>query len=136
MTYWQRLLAWLGISKPGTRKEQVEDWLAANGPKLQNFRDRQTSRLAARRHFFQRLRAWAKPGDDSEDQPNDFDGLPAWVSLSCDVWEAPDGARPASKKGWTLNIHVTETDATEWTLRIDSDSGPLGWTKKEEVIVG
>lgn len=134
MTYWQRLLAWLGISEPGTRKEQVEDWIAANGPKLQNFRDRQTSRRAGKRHFFQRLRAWAKPGDDSDEQPNDFDGIPAWCDLSCDVWEAPDG-KPNTKKGWTLNIHVTELDATKWTLKIDSDAGSLGWVEQREAPV-
>jgi hypothetical protein len=136
MTYWQRLLAWLGVSEPGTRKEQVEDWLSANGPKLNAFKDRQTSRRAAKKHFFQRVRGWLGPTDDSDAQPNDFNGIPVWCSLSCDVWESPDGARPNSKKGWTLNIHVTEADASEWTLRLDSEDGPLGWTEKKEVIVG
>lgn len=134
MTYWQRLLAWLGISEPGTRKEQVEDWLAANGPKLQNFRDRQDSRRAARKHFFQRLRGWLRPNDADDDPVNDFD-LPVWCDLSVDVWEAPDGQRPNSKKGWVLNIHVTELDASEWTLRIDSEAGSLGWAERVETPI-
>lgn len=131
MTYWQRLLAWLGLSEPGARKEQVEDWIAANGPKIAALTSRQNTRLAARRHFFQRLRGWAKPSDDSEDQPKDLNSLPSWCDLSIDVYEAPAGARPNSKKGWRLNIHVTELDSSEWTLTIDSHDGSLGWRRED-----
>jgi len=132
MTYWQRLLAWLGISEPGSRKEQVEDWIAANKPKMEALIGRQQARHAAKRHFFQRLRAWAKPSDDQDDQPKDLDNLPLWCDLSIDVYEAPDGSRPNTRKGWRLNIHVTETNATEWTLTVDSTDGSLGWTQKTE----
>lgn len=133
MTYWQRLLAWLGLSTPGGRKEQVETWISNNGPKISALTARQQARLAARRHFFQRLRGWAKPSDDAEDQVKDIDTLPAWCDLSIDVYEAPDGA--GTKKGWRLNIHVTDTDASEWTLTIDSHEGSLGWSKKQEVTI-
>lgn len=57
----------------------------------------------------------------------------SWCDLSIDVYEAPDGAKPNTKKGWRLNIHVTETDASEWTLTIDSLEGSLGWVKKEVI---
>lgn len=133
MTYWQRLLAWLGISAPGGRKEQVETWIANNGPKISALTARQNARHAKKRHFFQRLRAWAKPSDDQDDRVKDLDNLPAWCDLSIDVYEAPDGAKPNTKKGWRLNIHATETDASEWTLTIDSLEGSLGWVKKEVI---
>lgn len=133
MTYWQRLLAWLGVSSPGGRKEQVENWIANNGPKMAALTARQQGRHDARRHFFQRLRGWAKPADDQEDQVKDLDNLPAWCDLSIDVYEAPDG-RPNTKKGWRLNIHVTETDASEWTMTIDSHEGSLGWVEKKSVV--
>ena len=133
MTYWQRLLAWLGVSAPGGRKEQVENWIANNGSKISALPGRQDARRAAKLHFFQRLRGWAKPGDDQDDQPKDLDNLPVWCDLSVDVYEAPDGAKPNTKKGWRLNIHVTETDTSEWTFTIDSLEGALGWVKKEVI---
>ena len=130
MTWWQRLLVWLGISEPGTRKEQVEDWIAAHGPEIADLAARQTARLAARRHYFQRLRGWLKPTDDNEDQTNPLAGLlPAWADLSIDVWEAPIEPRGARAKGYALNIYVTEADASEWVLRIDSAAGSLGWSR-------
>ena len=131
MTWWQRLLVWLGVSEPGTRKEIVEDWIAANGPKLDAFRDRQTVRRAARSHYFQRLRGWLKPTDDDQpDEVNDFLGqFPAWVDISIDVWEAPIEPRGSSEKGYILNIWVTEADTTQWVLRIDSRDGALGWSQ-------
>jgi hypothetical protein len=126
MSWWQRLLVWLGISEPQGRKEQVEDWIEANGPKLDALRDRQEARRALRNHYFQRLRGWLRPTDDNEDPSNDLDTLPVWVELSIDVWEAPI-TRSTSEKGYTLNIWVTETDTTLWVLSIDTKAGSLGW---------
>lgn len=135
MTWWQRLLAWLGVSEPGTRKEQVEDWIEAHATEIANFAQRQQTRYALRNHFFQRLKGWLKPTDDGEDQVNDFSGLlPVWADLSVDVWEAPIEPRGSSEKGYTLNIHVTEADTTAWVLRIDSKAGSLGWSRTDAVL--
>lgn len=131
MSWWQRFVAWLTGSALGGRREQVEDWIENNGPKIQALVDRQRLRRISRGHFFQRLRGWAKPSDDSEDQPKDLDSLPSWCDLSIDVYEAPDGARPNTKKGWRLNVHVTEADDSKWTLTIDSLDGSLGWAQDE-----
>lgn len=131
MTWWQRLLAWLSLSEPGARKEQVEDWIAAHGSEIADLANRQAVRFALRRHYFQRRRGWLKPTDDNEDQTNPLAGLlPVWADLSIDVWEAPAEPRGTSTKGYALNIYVTEADASEWVLRIDSVAGSLGWTRR------
>jgi hypothetical protein len=134
MTWWQRLLAWLGISEPGTRKEQVEDWIETHGPTLDAFRDRQVVRRAIRGNYFQRLRGWLKPTDDTDpDEVNDFAGiLPVWADVSIDVWEAPP--RGSNNRGYTLNIWVTEADLTLWVLRIDTEAGSLGWSEIKATI--
>jgi len=128
-TWWQRLLAWLGISEPGNRKEQVEDWIEAHATQIADFGQRQNVRFALRNHYFQRRKGWLKPTDDGEDQVNSFAGLlPVWADLSVDVWEAPSTPRGTTKKGYALNIHVTEADASQWILHIDSVAGSLGWS--------
>ena len=130
MNWWQRLLAWLGISEPGNRKEQVEDWIEAHAAEIADFAQRQNVRFGRRNHYFQRRKGWLKPTDDVEDQVNSFAGrLPVWADISVDVWEAPSVPRGTSTKGYALNIHVTEADASRWILRIDSVAGSLGWTQ-------
>jgi hypothetical protein len=129
MTWWQKLLAWLGVSNPGPlpRRETVEDWIEANGPKIASFANRQNVRRSDKMRYFQRLRGWARPSDNDDDPINDLDSLPAWVDLGVDVWEAPvDGG---TEHGYTLNIFVTDTDTKVWVLRIDSKEGSLGWTE-------
>ena len=129
LSWWQRLLVWLGISEPGTRKEQVEDWIEAHGAELDLFRDRQAVRKMLRNNYFQRLKGWLRPTDDQAlpDETNDFAGiLPVWADVSVDVWEAPVG-RETTEKGYALTVYVTEQDATAWCLRLDSKDGALGW---------
>lgn len=126
MTWWQRFLNWLGVSQPGGRREQVENWLASNQTRLQNFFAKQNDRKLAKGHFFQRLKGWARPTDNDDDPENDFAGqLPAWSDVSVDVWEAP--VPGGSQKGWTLRIFVTEADGKTWVISYDSSNGPLGW---------
>ncbi len=129
MTWWQRFLAWLKTSTPGGRREQVETWLANNGAKIATFTQRQHDRRAAKGHYFQRLRGWARPSDNDDDPVNDFAGaFPTWADVSVDVWEKPD-----KTKGWILRIWVTEADATKWVLSYDSADGLVGWTPVREV---
>lgn len=126
MTWWQRLLNWLASSQPGGRREQVEDWLANNQTRIQNFLDRQNARKIAKGHYFQRLKGWARPHDNDDDPENDFAGqLPVWADVSVDVWEAP--VPGGSEKGWRLYLWVTEANNTVWTLGYDSSAGFLGW---------
>jgi hypothetical protein len=129
LSWWQRLLVWLGISEPGTRKEQAEDWIETHGPQLDAFRDRQIARFGRKNAFFQRLRGWLRPTDDQTDpdETNDFlSFLPVWAEVGVDVYEAPV-ARETTRKGYILNVYVTELDATVWVLRLDSEEGSLGW---------
>lgn len=129
MSWWQRLLIWLGTSEPGGRKEQVEDWIEAHQAEIVDFAQRQDGRFSLRNHYFQRLKGWLKPTDDNEDQVNSFAGLlPVWADVGVDVYEEPIEPRGTSRKGYVLNIYVTEIDASKWVLRIDSRAGPLGWT--------
>lgn len=125
MTWWQRLLNWLGASSPGGRKEQIETWVTNHTDEFALFTAQQDERRAAKGHFFQRLRGWGKPADNDDNPEKKFSGLPAWADISIDVWEAP--SEGGSEKGYTVNIWMTDIDTKEWVLRIDSKNGSLGW---------
>ncbi len=103
----------------------VSDIVIYNKAKIEAYAQRQGLRLAAKGHYFQRLRGWARPTDNDDEPVNDFVGaFPAWADVSVDVWEKPGGA-----KGWTLRIWVEEANLTQWVLAYDSAEGLKGWTQ-------
>lgn len=90
---------------------------------------------SGRSRFPQLLRGGRKPGDRQR-LFNHGLTVPAWGDISIDEWEGPDG------KGVSLNFWVTETDATEWVIRLTwnpgpegSNLGPVEWTQIEEEVL-
>jgi hypothetical protein len=123
---------WLGVSEPGARKETVEDTLTEGVLKdlierLVDHRENQSRR----KRFPQVLIDGSKPPDRERAFAHGL-AVPAWGKVSIDEWEGPAGT------GCSLNFWVTETDASEWVLRLKwkpgtagDNLGPLEW---EEVV--
>ena len=129
-TWWQRFLVWLGISEPGTRKEQVEDWITAHESDIVALRNR----LASQRGTFSKLagETWYIRIDKAEKIFGTT--IPTWADVGVDVFEAPTSHLPKhTRMGYALNIYVTEFDTSQWVIRIDSVAGSLGWTEIKSV---
>ena len=128
-TWYRNVRNWMGISEPGGRKNQLEDMLTeARLKKL--IEDQLTHKSTGRGRFAQVLRGGGKPSDRKRSFPLGF-GLPAWADFSIDEWEGPAG------KGFILNFWVTETDGTEWILRVrwnDGDGNDFKIDTWEQVV--
>jgi hypothetical protein len=113
--WYQAAVNWLGVSEPGGRKEQVEDALTEG--RLRDIIERQIEhRKAGRGRFAQILRGGGKPMDRVRGFALGF-SVPVWADFSMDEWVGPAG------KGFVLNLWVTETDNTEWVMRLRWNDG-------------
>lgn len=114
------VLAWMGVSEPGARKETVEDNLTEGTLKtlleaMWDYREL----TSTRKRFPQVLLDGSKPSDRNVAFNHGL-SIPAWGKISIDESEGPEG------KGVSLNFWVTELDATEWVLRVKWFPGEAG----------
>jgi len=114
--WYQAALVWLGVSEPGDRKAQVEDALVEEKLRtlIEGLWDHRNT--SGKGRFPQILRGGLKPSDRQR-LFNHGINIPVWGDLSIDEWEGPSG------RGCTINFWVTETDATEWVLRLHWNDG-------------
>lgn len=117
--WYQAVLSWFGTSEPGGRKETVEDQLTESV--LKDLLERMwAQRLSSgKARFPQVLRGGLKPSDRDR-LFNIGITVPSWGDISIDEWEGPEG------KGCSINFWVTETDLTEWVLRVKWFPGAEG----------
>lgn len=113
-------VAWLGVSEPGTRKEQVEDALTEG--RLKDIIERQIAIVqAGRGRFAQVLRGGVRPSDRTEDFPLGFT-IPLWADYEINEWHSPQG------KGFELAIFVTEADNTLWRMAFNWNEGGVDFS--------
>jgi hypothetical protein len=127
--WYQAAIAWMGLSEPGGRKEILETSLTE--ARLKSIIERQVShKESGRGRFAQVLRGGGTPSDRTRGFTLGF-APPAWADFSIDEWEGPAG------KGFILNFWVTETDSTEWVMRVrwnDGDGNDFAIDPWEQIV--
>ena len=128
MSWWSRFLTWLGISEPGRRKEQVEDWIEANAVLIQSIHDEQETTKDSRGGYRQLRR-----------QDRAVASLPSFAEMRVDVYESPVPSERANKTttfGYTTTFDVTEADGSLWSLTLvpGSDVAPEWEEMQTEAI--
>ena len=124
MNWWNRFLIWLGISEPGTRKEQVEDWIEAHEADITGLR----TRLANQRGSFSSLAGdlWYTHIGSAERVFGT--NIPIWVDVEVNVYEAPVTHRPKSTRmGYSIAFLVTELDNSRWRLEVEPGVDTFSW---------
>jgi hypothetical protein len=109
--WWHRFLVWLGISEPGLRREELEDWIEANPSTFGQIRADQATTRSPRGDHRQIRR-----------QDRHLPAMPVWSEFWIDVYEAPvDHATKTTRFGYTFGYTVTELDGSVWTLTDDPE---------------
>lgn len=112
MSWQQRFNTWLGLSEPGGRRAQLEDWIVARASTFSRIYSEQASQRDARGGFRQ-IRS----------QDRHLAALPVWAEFSVDVYEAPVSREPRTTRfGYTLSYRVTEADGSKWNLVVDPEA--------------
>lgn len=107
LNWLRRFLVWLGISKPGARREAVEAWLEANLDHIT------AERVPGSRGEYMQVRRGAVVT------------LPSWTTLAVDVYEAPVTRMPRTTKfGYTFSFQVAEVDGSTWVLTVGPEQEP------------
>ena len=123
-SWWQRFLVWLGISEPGIRKEQVEDWIVAHEANIVALRNR----LATQRGAFSTLAGEPWYTHISKVERVFGTNIPTWAGVEVNVYEAPTQHSPkATRMAYVVSFYVTELDATQWRLEVEPSVDTFAW---------